>query len=761
MNWLNTTSAELELLVLLAYADGVSKEQTRRQIIDGILQMAGERWREASAYIPKTEFREDEVFFGCQTDDYGDVVDPITLEDVPFEKTITFTEGDQKWCFNIDSLFEYTEHGKFENPLTRVALPLEVVTRLQEHKQQRLVQITFTVEEWRKEFSFAFNTGFATVEAVVEIFRVLSAVGNRMNSSVDLLARHYVEDVTPGSASELRLEESIVSDRRYFVSKLNTAQVRDFAHIRALYFSVRKRYGLTSFLSSVQECYHNRLLHFAQGMTFMELTRDITGDGELVLLLPFPEETKGYTRRLKGRAPKKILPMPATEFLQLQVPKAVESEVTEFLLWCAERVANTSVDAPLLQKAFEIQFTLQQPPAFAQMARHLSFAQITDVYLRQPGSLLKAMVSEEFRQSEFYAKALGARTDNQTRAIQHFVRTGASGYFGPQTLADTFSLLPTLEYFLAIRGRVPPSSLYRAIALKQLRPVWELLTLDHQIRIYIIHGYNPREERFPLQEFLIELDFLIRATMHKFHKWVFFPFLEEREALQKYAASKVHAVAVSLFTALAEHLVESNVCDYFPMVRTLVENEHINYEAKVEILRKLVMKSRRQEIYEVLDIKYVVDIYNQTHSRLHPHFTDEQIRGLSEQNPTLFQKALRKRLISAFELYQLFLATKDTRLVEFLSAAYLELLDSELVFQTLLDQFQLQLPKRSFIYKEVRKSTALQRSFIQFCRRRDLVPQAYTVLSGLGLVQLTVDCTQRTETDRDDENPSLPAKEKQ
>lgn len=753
-NW--ATESDLEELVLITYAEGVAEELSRSTIIENILKLAGKRWKEASQYIPRMEFDEDDEFYGCQTNDYGDVVDPITMDEIPRERLVTFYEGAKKWCFDIESLFEYAERGKFENPLTRTSLPPQVVAKLKNYKKEKLVHITFTVEGGNMDYSFDFVEGFSLVELIVEIFRTLSASTGGDPSSVDLISRYYVNEVTGDSLKHhTDLEKDVTEPMTFALSPLKPIRGH-LDYMRSLHSGIKNRYALASFDASVGNMYYTILLrYFAPTMSFIELTKYVTHDGPLLLLLPFPTTGPDYSSKLGRGAPKEIKPLPETAFLDLVISSPdYTSSVVSFLVWCAKRVINTSVDHKLLIHAFNIRVYYGDPPTFAELNKVLSYAEIADIYKLNKDPLIRAQVPQDFAQSEFYARSLGATTDEQIAEIQSFMKEGVSLSDDEELVVAVFALLPTLEYFEAIREKVPVEKLYLIIVSNDLEDVLEELSYADKLKIFIVYDYNPFDDEFDAEDFFSEIDALADAP--RVGNYAFYLYMGYVEELMKYAKSKSLPIITSLFASLGLYLEDEDaVKEYFPPIQALQNNENIARADKVSILRKLILDSKEKQIYDTLKVDYIVDIYDPRDTgffRLRPRFTEDQLVKLSGADLPMFKVALDKTLISGYEVYKVFQRTKNVMLIELLQSTYLELIDPELLFQTLRDSYELQLISDSSIYNEVRGSHKLQESFIDFCEQYNLTPHDYNVLSGVGLVILTRKYMKSIMGDRTDWN---------
>src|SRR5687768_15592387 len=71
----------LRAAVTKTYEFGLRQGMLHSEVIDQILNLAGSNWREAKKFIPPVVYPRTDARFGCQTDDYGIAVDPISLRD--------------------------------------------------------------------------------------------------------------------------------------------------------------------------------------------------------------------------------------------------------------------------------------------------------------------------------------------------------------------------------------------------------------------------------------------------------------------------------------------------------------------------------------------------------------------------------------------------------------------------------------------------------------------------------------------------------
>lgn len=92
-------------------------------------------------------YSEDSPLYGCETNDEGYAIDPITLDIIPPELLISYTttsvRGVRKICFNKATLYEYWPRSNSElHPVTREQIPREVLDDLEEFGKQHQYRVS-------------------------------------------------------------------------------------------------------------------------------------------------------------------------------------------------------------------------------------------------------------------------------------------------------------------------------------------------------------------------------------------------------------------------------------------------------------------------------------------------------------------------------------------------------------------------------------------------------------------------------------------
>lgn len=135
------------------------------------------------------------LFKGCQKDADGNVVDPITLQEIPEERLLTFMENGKKYCFDIEALAEYTRRGRPENPLTREALSEAVQEQLQTYEERAVLIVDRIVTEgdpFPEELEIKHPKTDTEEELIVGICRVLAESIDHELSADEILSDYLV-----------------------------------------------------------------------------------------------------------------------------------------------------------------------------------------------------------------------------------------------------------------------------------------------------------------------------------------------------------------------------------------------------------------------------------------------------------------------------------------------------------------------------------------------------------------------------------------
>lgn len=78
----------------------------------------------------------------CERDAEGKVVDPISYDQVPEERVISFEQFGMTFCFDIDVLAKAArKSGKYENPINRQHLPESVVNQIDDYNARIAISV--------------------------------------------------------------------------------------------------------------------------------------------------------------------------------------------------------------------------------------------------------------------------------------------------------------------------------------------------------------------------------------------------------------------------------------------------------------------------------------------------------------------------------------------------------------------------------------------------------------------------------------------
>jgi len=115
----------------------------------------------------------------CEVDEYGMLIDPITLDIIPNERLISFYQGNKKFCFDKESLYKYIrEEDNPTNPLTRVELSREIVKEIYEYGKKYL-QIDVTIKALNgKSFNFNIDKDRKLGELIIDKHRRTADIQN-------------------------------------------------------------------------------------------------------------------------------------------------------------------------------------------------------------------------------------------------------------------------------------------------------------------------------------------------------------------------------------------------------------------------------------------------------------------------------------------------------------------------------------------------------------------------------------------------------
>ena len=114
--------------------------------------------------------------YGCQTDDYGVVIDPFTQEEIPNDcEVVSYYLGNKKYCFNLTTLFRYWKLSKnCLNPITRTPLPTEIMDRLSEYEKEQVRVLNIN------DVNVYINTHTRVFEVILKVLKMKDYVVNAL-----------------------------------------------------------------------------------------------------------------------------------------------------------------------------------------------------------------------------------------------------------------------------------------------------------------------------------------------------------------------------------------------------------------------------------------------------------------------------------------------------------------------------------------------------------------------------------------------------
>jgi hypothetical protein len=493
-------SKSFEDAVVNAYSFGI-KTNSRGETIEKIEQLAKDRWREVKKYVPPASYSS--AFEGCQTDDYGTIIDPISLEEIPEEKLISFEENGKKWCFNIESLFEYTERGRFINPMTRNPLSDEVTKQIKKYKEEEreiVVTVRFDKEFMREyEFEMKFIRGFSYAELIVEIFRVWNIA--HQSSSPELFARHVV---FIGGAPVREMEKEVEESIEVVIHDVYDVNVEDaITYYSNLANALEKRPSLETFHIFAVDTYH-RLF---SKLSFVKSTKVLNGSGHIYWIMspersrnPFSffKSVEDYFRPLDDFSGRWV----STRITEIRLDDYVEPPIPS--------------DESLLGKRVEVLrlFSLIRLSLIAELIRTKNLVRLkkelgrlkeinldlandlVDMFSPEVAyGLLKRKIrpwrakrieNPEFKRTKYYYMLLG-ETEETGIHMEEFVRDGSLPS-NSKELTRVIALLNSVSLFKKNRDKIDYPVLYEYISENDLDEIADLLPEKRRVELLFLRG---------------------------------------------------------------------------------------------------------------------------------------------------------------------------------------------------------------------------------------------------------------------------------
>lgn len=536
--WRANREKSLRDAVLAVYEDGMKNNAMRTDIIEEILVLAKDEWREAKRYIPILQYSEDNIYYGCQTDDYGNAIDPISLSEIPAERLVSFMENGKKWCFDIETLFEYVERGETLNPLTREELPPEIQAQIFEYKERsRLVKIDVKILSDKphriRDFTFQFTKGFPLIECLVQIFREWHALRNLPSESAPGLLSRYIVLVKPEySEAYVPDWEEIVTYPTKFVlfdipKEGHEKTVTYFANVTN---SLRKRSELEIYTDSSNNAYRDALLE----MTFLQAINYINKGKDLFLnvltrgnINPFQklQDINDYFIPMKTLRwmDKRSIRVKNIEDIFMTKYKRPNSSNIEQRTILNRFVLNTSIylfEKYVKQKNYEktletLKFINEQSnfsyfKDYGLLFDNFSYEQ---VYNLLKDFALPWMIQNNsdslpttFKRTRYYAMLLGARTENEINILLELELNGKTNINDPSAQAVVVGLLKDPEYYTLLKDTLDHRTLYRLISEESLKAIDALMVQRQRFeRVFYEGGFSTGEPPEEYQKYFDEM----------------------------------------------------------------------------------------------------------------------------------------------------------------------------------------------------------------------------------------------------------------
>lgn len=302
------------------------------------------------------------IFEGCDKDDDGNVMDPISKEEIPEGLLLSFIENGKKYCFNISYLAEYSRRARPENPLTRQPLSEEVQMALQTYEEQERSLISNVVTSFTEELQIRHYKDEPLGELIINVYRVISDYMEYERSSIELLQSYIV--LTTDDL-EVNVNESL---KLIVEARLNLRLVDQLDYYIKLHEFCAKRFSLQSFTEAAYAVIKLLLIDvpFIRSVRYLSKQNQgnsyFTGDREW-----YPSSINDYyktARRLFGNTvvlvsrSKKPLPIPddlffeVTSFRQASRKREVQRVIQKsyfYAIHAAIRSENILLTKRLLQ----------------------------------------------------------------------------------------------------------------------------------------------------------------------------------------------------------------------------------------------------------------------------------------------------------------------------------------------------------------------------------------------------------------------------
>jgi hypothetical protein len=722
------------------------------------------------------------IFEGCQENDDGNVVDPITLDEIPEELLISFVENKKKYCFNIRTLAEYARRSKAQNPLTRNALLPEIMRRLEEYEEkERFVVSTIHVSgenstDFITDLEVRHPKGDAFGELIIDVYRVLSDSINNSVSSIDILKDYIV------SGKGFALETIINEPTELTVVHRSEKHVKSQTHYYlTLSEFCKKRYGLQAFAGAAEDTYMNiskdipfidsclyfteiyktepYLAHFSSrkhtGFGLLKTTDDyfrtsrdlfstsniaLTKDMEFHPPPPdFYEQAKNMAQVLQKRKIKQLFLLQFNGFFQ----KALEANgyyKTLYYLELHEKVMERKyyMDVAVITNTF--------PPEQAYtLLEHIS------------NFLLLSNVSKEFVTSGYFAKFHGITVD-QEEVTKAFLGE-KSNIINPITQAKVVGLTEDAKLFEQYKNILDYNTLYEYIAETGVDNIIELLSEEQKITLLFREGWVANEYNQDLIEHMLN-NVIDNHPEEKFNMYAFGEVIRKLNVqavlqyLYKAAESRAKNVFVSIVYSIPYNISgarDENSRSVFSdemfieLMCEIKEAKRIPEDFKEAAFVTLfsqseILNQSIDEIYNCIGPKYSLLGYEAAiKHRLDIPKLELSAHALKELlfAKELIAKAVFYEVISQTQLLALYKENiTDVFLMEFFEKKYFDMIPVEEVLMYIASSNFI-VSKGNFLENLHARGT-FQTALAEYMFKNSILPKDVNVLSKKGFFELTM-----------------------
>lgn len=108
-----------------------------------------------------------------------DAIDPISLEEIPSERVISFEQFGKIFCFDIQSLAKHMLTGKKDNPINRVPLSSDIIGKVDQYIDKTFVYISVIDDKSGKTLSRTIISSMEDIGAlIIKVYRSLKMLQN-------------------------------------------------------------------------------------------------------------------------------------------------------------------------------------------------------------------------------------------------------------------------------------------------------------------------------------------------------------------------------------------------------------------------------------------------------------------------------------------------------------------------------------------------------------------------------------------------------